>query len=474
MKPTALFLGLTLTAPAFAIDMPPPAPIKIIEWLPDSTLRIGQGINAPYRVFTMAGQMSEIWIHTDCQTQNKTLLFINAQPGKGLRVYSTDSIDRFAPGSPFEPDADSPFMTTPGLDVCQQNVPEAKWAGLSSPAQQGDLQFIDVNNSRRDGKIISARLATDFANVHYDEKYGAPYSMKIQDVILDCETAQSRLLRTFSLDSQDRVTDTQTFKAGAFTALSSEMAGVAKTLCASHDLSHFVGTGPLPVRHKAPADSAPIQPDLDHNTPTALQRFPLPANVVDLIERTFSDTQSKPTFRSLRYTQSGPESKGPGLVARVDAQPDGTTLSIVKMTLGNAVFYSQYQRLFNIVDVRKWETMSEAPWVSTTLTSGITLPLQPGKLISSHSQIANRDKPGQNKSLSQTCEAGKAWQNAADIHPNFPGRYLEFTCKQDLGDGREASGDYAWFESLRVFIRIGYHADGQPKRFTFTDVVVTR
>jgi len=23
-------------------------------------------------------------------------------------------------------------------------------------------------------------------------------------------------------------------------------------------------------------------------------------------------------------------------------------------------------------------------------------------------------------------------------------------------------------------LRIGYHADGQPKRFTFTDVVVTR
>lgn len=470
----AFSLGVIFAAPALAIDMPPPAPVKSIEWLPASTLRIGQGINAAYRVTTMTGQSSEIWIHTNCQTQDKTLLFINTQPGKGLRVYSNDSIDRFAPGTPFEPDADSPFMTTSGLDVCQQNLPEPKWVGLPATGQQEDKPFIDLANSTREGSLLKARLATDFAKVHRDEKYGAPSSIKVQDRVLNCETAQSRIISTFSLDTRGRVTDAEIAKQTDFTALSPEMSGVAKTLCATHDLAHYQGTGTLALRDKAQADTTSTHPDLEHNSPAALQRFTLPADATAVINKTFSDPQSKPAFRSLRYTQTGPEAEGPGLIAKVDVQPDGTTLTIVKMTIGNAVFYSQYQRLFNIVDVKKWETMSEAPWVSTRLDNGITLPLQPGKAFSWFSQIANRDKPGKEKSLNQTCVAGKGWRNATDIHPNLPGRYLEYICKEDRGDGREASSDYAWFEALRVFIRIGYQDNFQPKRFTFSDVVVTR
>jgi hypothetical protein len=133
-----------------------------------------------------------------------------------------------------------------------------------------------------------------------------------------------------------------------------------------------------------------------------------------------------------------------------------------------------YQRLFNIVDVKKWETMSEAPWVSKTLQNDITLPLQPGKTYSSHSLITNQDKPDTGKTLSQTCVAGKEWHSAADIHPSFPGRYLELICKEDLGDGRNASSDYAYFEDLRLFIRIGYQDESGPKRFTYSDVTVVR
>lgn len=475
MKRTAaLTLGLIFAVPAVAIDMPPPAPVKSIEWLPGTTVRIGQGINAAYRVSTMAGQTSEIWLNTDCQTGNKTVLFINTQPGKGLRVYSIDSIDRYTPGTPFEPDADSLFMTTPKLNLCEQNVPEAKWAGVSSGTQPGETLFIDVNNSVREGKMLKARLATDFDKIYFEEKYGAPYSVKIQDVMLNCEKAEGTALSSFSLDNQGLVTDTATAKDAPFKPLSPDMAAVAKTLCAVSDLSQFKGTGTLTWRNKPMAEAAPVQPDLERNTPAALARFALPAQVTRLIDKTLSDPQQKPAFRSLTFTQSGPEKDGLTQTAKVDTQPDGTVLTITKMSIGNAVFYSQYQRLFNIVDVKKWEIQSEAPWVSKTLENGITLPLKPGETYSSRSQIGNRDKPDTVKTLSQNCVAGKEWHNAANINPNFPGRYLEFICKQDLGDGKEASSDYAYFEDLHAFIRIGFQANGEAKRFTFTDVEVVR
>lgn len=322
--------------------------------------------------------------------------------------------------------------------------------------------------------MLKARLATDFDKIYHDEKYGAPYSVKIQDVMFNCETAEGATLSRFSLDEQGRVTDTATSKDSTLTTLPPDMAGVAKTLCAVSDLSQYKGTGTLTLRNKETADATPAQPDLEHNTPAALQRFALPAQVTGIIDKTFSDPQQKPAFRSLTFTQSGPEQDGLTLMAKVDAQPDGTVLTITKMSIGNAVFYSQYQRLFNIVDVKKWETMSEAPWVSNNLENGIMLPLKPGETYSSRSQIINKDKPDTSKTLSQTCVAGKAWRNAADINSNFPGRYLEFICKQDLGDGKEASGDYAYFEDLQVFVRIGFQANGQAKRFTFTDVEVVR
>lgn len=475
MKRIALLsLGLIAAVPALAIDMPPPAPIKSIDLIPDSFVRIGQGINAAYRLTTMAGQISEIWIHANCQTQDKTLLFINAGPGTGLRVYSTDSIDRYTPGSPFEPDADSPFMTQSGLNLCQQNIAEPSWAGVASETGSDAKRYVDVSNSRRKGEMLQARLATDYNEIQFDKKYAAPYSIKIDDVMLDCGKMVGKSLATFSLDNQGWLTDERIEQGSDFTALSPDMEPVAKALCAAGDLSHYEGTGTLILRDKAVAGSVPVRPDLEHNTPLALQSFAIPADITQAIADIFADPRQKPAFRSISYTQSGPEKEGPGLMARIDAQPDGTTLTIMKMTIGDAVFYSQYQRLFNIVDIKKWEIMSDAPWVSKTLDNRITLPLSPGGVYSSHSQIADGDKPETVKSLSQNCVAGKEWRNAAELNIRFPGRYLAFICSQDLGDGRAASSDYAYLEALKVFIRMGYQDNGQAKRFTFTDVDVTR
>ncbi len=60
-------LGFCIATPAFASDFPPPVSVQSVDWIPASAIRIGQGINAAYRVTTSTGQASEIWIHADCQ-----------------------------------------------------------------------------------------------------------------------------------------------------------------------------------------------------------------------------------------------------------------------------------------------------------------------------------------------------------------------------------------------------------------------
>lgn len=470
----ALLFGLTLAAPAAAINMPQPAPVKSIDWLPATTVRIGQGINAAYRIITLAGQTSEIWLHSDCRTQEKTLLFIDAEPGKGLRVYATDSIDRYTPGTPFEPDANSLFMTKPELDLCRQNIAESKWAGITAQSQPDGKLFVDVNNSRREAGMLKVRLATDYARINYDDKYGAPYSVKVQDIMFNCKKDESMILATFSLDNRGVMSDAVFAKNAKFETVPSDRVSVAKELCAIKDFTGYTGNGTLTWREKEQADNKSLKPDFDHNTPEGLQRFAFSATVSDTLNKLYADPRQIPAFRSISYKQTGPENDGMELIAKIDAQPDGTTLTIARMAIANAAFYSQYQRLFNIVDIKKWEIMSDAPWVSNTLDNTIILPLSPGKVYASSSQIENSNKPGQAKLLSQTCIAGKKWHSAADLNANFPGRYLEIICKGDRGDGRETSSDYAYFETLRVFIRIGYQENGQPKRFTFSDVEISR
>lgn len=466
-------LALMLSESVQAIEMPAPPPIKSIDWLPANTVRVGQGINTVFRVTTMAGQANEIWINVDCRSQKKTLLFINAQLNKSLRVYSINSIDRYAQGTPFVPDADSPFNTQPELDICKQNIPEPQWAKLLSHDEQGNPLFVDVNNSHAEGQMLKVRLGTDYDKIYHDERYAAPYSMKIQEVIFNCEKGESIASYRFSLDNQGFVTDSAPPVDNKFTALPASMTGVAKELCAIKDLSHYKGNGLLKWRNKEVADNQLTLPDFEHNSPAPLQRFPLPDEVNNVIKKAVSDSRQVPGFHSLSYTQNGPDDDGIGMMARIDPQPDGTTLTIVKMTLANAVFYSQYQRLFNLVDIKKWESMSEAPWVSKKLDSSLTLPPLPDTEYQSRGILSNTQHAGKDKSVSQKCVTDKIWRKAADLNTNFPGRYLEFICTGDLGDGREASSDYAYIETLRVFIRIGFHANGEVKRFKLTDVVIT-
>ncbi|MGU3525360.1 hypothetical protein ACLBW2_19925 [Enterobacteriaceae bacterium C23F] len=468
------FFGLTLAAPTYAVvNIPQPPPVKSIDWLPASTVRVGQGINAAYRITTQAGKTSEIWLHTNCISQDKLLLFIDVKPGKGPRAYGAESFERYTPGKAFEVGADSLFKTDPELNICKKSIPESKWEGIPSWKQAGEKLYVDTNNSLRDKGLLKTRLAIDYDVIRHDKKYGAPYSVKIQDVIFNCKKSEVMPLATFLLDNEGVVSDTTYINDPIFTPVSSNIIGVEKELCGAKDLTRFKGNGKLVWRAKKVIDDTLVLPDLENNTSDVLHHFPFPEEVTGAIDKIFSDPQQRPNFRSLRYTQSGPENDDIGLMARVDPQPDGTTLSIVKMTIANVAFYSQYQRLFNIVDMKKWEALSDSPWVSNELESTFAVPVRHEENYTSSIRFTNKDKPGSEKLTNQACVVAPEWHKGSDLNPEFPGRYLELICREDRGDGAEASSDYAYLETLRVFIRIGYKDNGKKKRFNFTDVKVT-
>lgn len=470
-----LSLGLIVTAPARAIPMPPAPAVTNVEWLPGSTVRMGDTINAIFRVSLASGDANDMWMNIDCRTQQKTLLFMDVQAKSrpSLRVYGMNSISRYTPGTPFEPDADSLFATKTELDVCQKNVPEPRWAGLSSADEQADRLYVDVNNSQREERMLKVRLATDYARIYRDEKYAAPYSMKIDEMMLNCETGEGMALNHFALDKQF-VTDSQTPIAAKFTPLAPPLAKVAKTLCSVKDLHEFTGSGPLAAREKTPAENQLTPPDFPQNEPGPIQRYPLGKQAAERVSQAMAGPDQHPTFTRLTYTQHWADDASETSVTRIDVLPDGSTLALDTLTLGNVTFYSQYQRLFNIVNIREWDSMNAAPLVGQTLDNSFSLPPQPGGEYRWQTLLADGKSAGKEKTKSQLCRAEEEWQSASALSKRFSGRYLELSCTDDRGDGKAMSSDYAWIEDLRVFIRIGYQEDGKKKRFTFSDVTILR
>lgn len=446
-----------------------------IDWDKDNTVRVGDSINTVYRIAMADGSSNHLWLNVDCDTQAKTLLYMNLRfpGGKKIRAYGSNSFARYIPGIPFEPDADSPLNTDPALDICQQKVPQPRWVILPTADKTGDLPVIDLNNSHREGHLLTLRLGTDFAQIHRDKIYAAPYDFTISQMQVDCRRGQARVERTFSLNHQF-VTDDSMTPDATFTPLPSPIAASVQTLCSLADINQFTGNGPRVERQKTAADAPLVIPDFANNDSSALAHFPLPAAVNDVLQHQLKAKNAAPTFSRLTYTQLWPGNDDSSAVTRIDRLPDGSTLTLDTLSLKGVTFYSQYQRLFNIVNLKEWDSMKNSPLVAQSVDTNFDAAPMAGQQYHWKTVLKNEPLAEKNTTKSQACVAETQWHDASMLNDKFPGRYLELSCTDDRGDGRAMSSDYAWFEDLRIFIRIGYQEAGVKKRFTFKDVAIHR
>ena len=446
-----------------------------VDWDKGNTVRAGNSINTVYRIMMAGGARNSLWLNMDCGTQAKTLLYMNLRTaaGKDMRVYGSSSFARYIPGIPFEPDADSLMSTDPALNICQQKIPPTRWVGLSAADKNGDRPFIDLNRSYRQGNMLNLRLGTDYAQIHRDAQYAAPYDFKISQMQVNCGNNQARIERTFSVYGSV-VTDNSITPNAVFSPLSPALTAPMKTLCALKDLSQFTGHGPLVERQKTAADAPLALPDFTQNDPSALARYPLPEPVNNTIHQTLEGENRTPNFTRLTFTQVWPGNDDSSAQTRINRLPDGSTLTLDTLILKGVTFYIQYQRLFNMVNLKEWDSMQNSPLIGQTLETDFSAEPVVGKSYRWHTMLKNEQDPQKSKSKSQVCSVEAPWHDASMLNEKFPGRYLELSCTDDRGDGRAMSSDYAWLEDLRIFIRIGYQEEGQKKRFMFKDVNIIR
>lgn len=471
-SPLILACGALLPVGAHALPTPE---VRSVDWDKENTVRVGDSINTVYRITMSEGSRNHLWLSIDCQTDEKTLLYMNLHTltGSNIRAYGGNSFARYIPGVPFEPDADSLLSTDPTLDVCKQNVAPPRWIGLTAADRNGDQPFIDLNNSYREGDVLNLRVGTDYAQVHREKKYDAPYDFKISQMQVNCDSQQARIERTFSLNA-NVVTDNTTTTDSAFTSLPATLIAPVTKLCGLQDLNAFTGSGAWVARQKTEADAPLAIPDFEHNDPAALARYPLPETVSKTATQVLKNGSVAPAFSSLTYTPVWPGDSDVNGKTRIDRLPDGSTLTLDTLILKGVTFYSQYHRLFNIVDLKQWDSMKNTPFIAQTLETNFSGTLEVGQQYYWHAVLRDDAAPEASKSKRQDCHVEGPWRDASTLNKAFPGRYIELICTDDRGDGRAMSSDYAWLENLRVFIRIGYQEAGQKKRFTFKDVIVIR
>ncbi|HDG1722149.1 TPA: hypothetical protein PFE21_003454 [Kluyvera ascorbata] len=181
VSPLILASGVLLSASAHALSTPE---VRSVDWDKANTVRVGDSINTVYRITMSEGSQNNLWLNVDCQTQTKTLLYMNLHTltGSHLRAYGGNSFARYIPGVPFEPDADSLMSTDPALNVCKQNVAKPRWVGLAAADKNGDQMLIDLSNSHRQGNMLNLRVGTDYAQIHREKQYDAPYDFKISQM----------------------------------------------------------------------------------------------------------------------------------------------------------------------------------------------------------------------------------------------------------------------------------------------------
>lgn len=387
-----LFLATSVLLPSYGYALEA-NDVTRVDWDKDNTVHMGSSINTVYRIMMAGGSRNDLWLNIDCNTQTKTLLYMNLQTpvGKDLRVYGSRSIGRYIPGIPFEPDADSLMSTDPALNICQQKIPQPRWVGLSLPDKNADQLFAPI-----------------------------------------------------------------------------------KTLCSLKDLNQFTGFGPRVERQKTAAEAPLTLPDFTQNDPSALARYPLAESVNNTIRQVLDDTNSTPTFSRLTFTQVWPGPDDSSAQTRIDRLPDGSTLTLDTLILKGIPFYIQYQRLFNLVNLKEWDSMQNSPLISQSLETDFNAAPIVGKQYRWLAVMQNAQDAPKSKSKSQVCLVESTWHDASMLNEKFPGRYLELSCTDDRGDGKAMSSDYAWLEDLRIFIRIGYQEDGKKKRFMFKEVEIIR
>lgn len=478
-----LFSGCAVLAPNNPVKSDK-TPLKITNSEADqnSIVKLDQRVMYMVRTDYNNGNHTENWKAFDCDIGTVHTLYwdLIEKNGKTMRFYG-NTLQIYAKPEPYNPvpnvEVSKKINQLMLKVVCQFKKPEMHLVKYAGPDEHGNQNYVDINNSYRQGDLLYTRLGYDYAEISYDPPYDAPYGLKIEDHIFNCKTQQDAMVAGFDISPELYISDAKVEAKRQFSPVSSFMHNDLLTLCAVKDFSTFKNQGEWVNKDKKVSKlMGAIHPDFGDNKPDILQKYPLPPVLAQQIDVLLQPAMARPEFKRISFIEqlSGHE-KDP-LKITIDRNLDGS-LRVLESYSSILRFQAQRIYLYNMIQLKSFISLSTAPSVIQSLQTDFRLPLSAGQHFSY--QLMLKDLAVNNRPMSKgstQCEVGNTALPAANINAAFSGNYLSVVCDERFDEKNKYSHNtYAWIEDLQIFLRLDSISDtGKSTANKYLDVRIEK
>lgn len=432
----------------------------------------------------------EMWLAVDCKDKKFWTLYTDTYK-KGVfsgRIYGlNDSLNRYVPPKAQETEVlqiNKNYLAEQLIAaqrICRdihQFRPESNWIiveKIEKPySENGYMILIDSNNSEWIEKdLIQLRLAYDYNRLAYDPPYDAPYTMKVEDTLVNCSTKQKRIIVGFDVDEKGFVSDHSFNEKEEFTPIKDPQDRESILgLCKIDNFKEYSGQGKPTVRTKQNSSTwKPMLPDFSGNRSDSIDSFPLPEAIQKQAEALLQHDGLKAKFKRLTYTQKQGNASG---TITIDQDKNGLTRTLEHAFLN---VETQSISIANFFTEKYWLSFSPSPSIAQTLNTNLLFPLKTKQ--SFNAEIYLKNAADSNSIVKYfDCEIGESLP-ANSLHPNLPGNYWHIDCivKGELLPKKQKinyQNNYAYLEELGIFIEIGRKTSEGMQSWPITNLVLER
>lgn len=475
---------LTITNTAVASSNTIEDQLSLLD-IPQSLLYMDGRVTAMHKVSIPKEFDLGYWQAFDCKTKKPWFLYEDIYKNGVFRgrLYPQNSQNEYHSA---ELEAKNSF-TSKKLellkDVCTYfPKTESSWIvlkHLKTDSQETDhTLLLDINNSRRLKQgFIKLRLAYDYDAIQYTPLYQAPYSIKIEDKIINCEKQKQSFMTDFYIDTEGFVSDHQFYDEKEFTPLNdSAEKEVFSGLCAISDFTVQGPSTPITYKEKPTSQKKPYLPDFANNRSGLLERYRIPENVKHKIEDLLRANSLTAKFKHLTFSQaiSGP------MKITIDVDEQGRTRTLENYPpLGTSLpTQQQYIGIANFFFLKRGANTLHSPMVAQAMHTNIQFPFKKGNSFTVTTLFQGAVVKRIKIQTQLTCQIGQ-YLPANTIHANFPGQYWQIQCLEKLNEpmtNKKTShtSNYAYLEDLGIFIQLGVTEAGKYRLWPISEVNLER
>lgn len=423
---------------------------------PFSLIRINDQVNYMVAATYSDGSTVQRWQVADCQNKKGKQLYWEVLNDKGLtgsRFYGKSYL-RYAPAQ-----EDSAAPADVITHACNLVKTEPVWEKIHPVSATGRTDLIDVAHIEFIGKVLSVRLAYDYAEVTTEPPYDAPLDFKIEHYLYNCETHHSAVIAAMNIGPEGYITDSlmgnDLLRRKKDFPVDSDMTKRFEELCSLPAGTPYKALGKFtPASHKKNSSSlTAMMPQLRDNPAQWMAAHPLTPEMAQMTGALIKPW-AVPRFKQLRYTEVRDNSK---ITVQMDVQPDG----YIRKLEDYGIWQVQRLMMGNLLQIKYGMSISTQPQLIQHLKTDLRFPLVAGQHFRATWQLSDVDDQKTEKSVLE-CKVSEGGE-ASRLASVLKGRYLQVDCEQSQKGQPRIRMKEGWLKDYNVMLPLSDQLGSKPE-----------